>query len=311
MDKKLVSNSELSCFRRCAREHEHRYLQLRRPKEESKALVDGKIFHALLAHWWLGDYHLISTELEKVTDPFERVKFSELMRGYHFRWEPDRSLYRVLSVERTFKCPILNPVTGRASRTFELGGRLDLELVHEGRLIYGEHKTSSEDISPGSRYWKKLRMDTQVSLYGLALNLDGCLYDVIGKPSIRPYKATPMENRRYTKKGFLDARQREQNETPDEYRERLRNHIADNPDSYYQRAMVFRTSEDEREAMLDLWNTTHVLKDCITNAISPRNPNSCFAWNRPCDYFDVCTGADTILNDLKFCTADTAHEELL
>jgi hypothetical protein len=47
-------------------------------------------------------------------------------------------------------------------------------------------------------------MDGQVSTYfdgaaSLGLDVAGCIYDVIGKPGIRPLQATPVEARKYTK----------------------------------------------------------------------------------------------------------------
>jgi hypothetical protein len=32
-------------------------------------------------------------------------------------------------------------------------------------VLVVEHKTSSEDVTPGSFYWSRLRMDGQVSVY--------------------------------------------------------------------------------------------------------------------------------------------------
>jgi hypothetical protein len=70
---------------------------------------------------------------------------------------------------------------------------------------YGvEHKTTSLDISPGSNYWRRLTLDSQVSTYfagarTLGHELQGMLYDVIRKVQLRPHFATPVEERKYTK----------------------------------------------------------------------------------------------------------------
>jgi hypothetical protein len=44
-----------------------------------------------------------------------------LMRGYDARWSGE--VHTVVGVERQFRAPLVNPETGAASRTFELGGK--------------------------------------------------------------------------------------------------------------------------------------------------------------------------------------------
>jgi|GEM_PF-1241617 len=73
-----------------------------------------------------------------------------------------------------------------------------------GACLVIEHKTASTDVEDGSPYWKRLRLDSQVSNYydgarALGMPPDGVLYDVIRKPRIKPLKATPVEARKYTK----------------------------------------------------------------------------------------------------------------
>ncbi len=77
-----------------------------------------------------------------------------------------------------------------------------------GSVILVEHKTTSEDIEITSDYWLKLMLDGQISQYYLGAKALGyevteCLYDVIRKPSMRPYSATPEESRKYKKDGTL------------------------------------------------------------------------------------------------------------
>lgn len=66
-----------------------------------------------------------------------------------------------------------------------------------------EHKTTSLDITPGSKYWRKLTLDSQVSNYvsgvrTLGIDPIGVVYDVIRKVTLEPYLATPVESRSYT-----------------------------------------------------------------------------------------------------------------
>jgi hypothetical protein len=90
-----------------------------------------------------------------------------MLRGYDARWLEDTVLYDVLAVEEEFSTPLVNPETGSASRTWTLGGKVDA-IVREkatGRVLLVEHKTTSEAIGPGSEYWRRLRIDAQVSIY--------------------------------------------------------------------------------------------------------------------------------------------------
>lgn len=67
-----------------------------------------------------------------------------------------------------------------------------------------EHKTSTEEIGPGSAYWQRLILDGQISTYNTGMRALGYepvdfLYDVAKRPALRPSLATPEEAREYTK----------------------------------------------------------------------------------------------------------------
>ena len=152
------------------------------------------------------------------------------------------------------------PETGGVSKTWVLAGKIDAIAKDKatGKHIIVEHKTTSQDIGPGSDYWKKLPIDGQVSGYyvgasTLGYEVDVCLYDVIRKPTIRPYKATPEENRKYKKDGTLYAGQHEHDEDPHEWEARLMADIAERPDYYFQRVEVVRSESDLSDYLFDMW----------------------------------------------------------
>ena len=154
-----------------------------------------------------------------------------------------------------------------------------------------ERKTTSEDITPGSTYWKRLTLDMQVSVYmlgaidGLHLDPRGVLYDVIRKPQLRPYQPSSK---------------RSEPETFEEYRTRCLAEIQSNPDAYYQRGKVVRLTEDMIEAMRDTWHTAAAIHASRRGLAWPRNPDRCHDWNRACDYWSVCAGEGQISDDLVF-----------
>jgi hypothetical protein len=239
--------------------------------------------------------------------PFELAKVEALLYGYHARWVEVANDYEVLDVEVEFTGDLTNPLTAGISRTFQTGGRMDLVLrartgPYQGRVVIGEHKTSSEDISAGSEYWQRLSLDPQISMYfhgarALGHEPVACLYDVVGKPAQRPLKATPEENRRYTKKtGTLDKRQRTEDETPDQYRDRLMVAIGEQPDKYYARATIVRLEEEERAAAYDTWRIAQEIQETrraakqIGDWAWTRNPDACRKYGNACDFLPVCLG---------------------
>lgn len=230
---------------------------------------------------------------------FDKQKAFAMMRGYHARWI--REDFQVLGVEKEFSVPLINPSTGAASRTFQLVGKLDAIVRHQGRLLVVEHKTSSEDVTPGGTYWKRLRLDAQVSTYLAASEAlgygkpEGVLYDVLGRPKLRPLQVTKT---------------RAVAETPEEYGERCLADIAEKPGEYYVRGEVVRLADEAEDAAHDLWATAVALREAERANRFPRHVEACFTFNRACDYWDVCTGGTGIDNDERFHTEDRAHVEL-
>jgi len=318
---RVITQSEQRTFRRCAREHFYAYEQRYRPIEDAKTLRFGSLIHRGLEEYWrfIGRNPLPEA-IEAMrsaddVDPFDFALASALLTAYDVRWFND--YHEVLEVEVEFKAPLINPKTGHPSKTFTLGGKLDAIVRAPDGLIYlMEHKTSSEDISAGSNYWQRLRIDSQVSTYyegarALGYEVAGCIYDVLGKPQLRPLKATPLESQRRTKDGRLYANQREFDETPDEFHARLIQHlITESPERYFQRGVVVRLEAEEREAAFDCWQTSRLIREAELVERYPRNADACPRYGRMCSYFPVCTGAASLEDPLRYRRLETAHEEL-
>lgn len=268
-------------------------------------------------------------------DPFELARAEELMRGYSARWfdEP----LTVLAVEVEFDADLVNPETDAPSRTFRLGGKLDV-IVRDaaGRVLNVEHKTSSEDITQGSFYWKRLRLNGQVSTYMVGARSLGhepaeTLYDVLGKPGQRPSMVPVLDadgvkivhdaagQRVRTKDGkkwreTADAAQgyvlQVRAETVDEYRLRVRDALCKEPDRFFVRGTVVRLLNEEREAAFDAWQTAANIREGRRLGRHPRNPDSCMRYGSPCPMFEVCTGETSIEDPTKYRRVENVHEEL-
>lgn len=325
---RVLTVSQLKTFRRCARLHDLEYQQGYRLAVADEALRFGDLFHLGLAAWWTtlavdqGEVLLIAT-LDAIAgraeDAFEQVRLEELLRGYHYRWL-DAGLVP-LAVEREFRAPLVNPETGAPSKTWQLAGKLDV-IAREpsGRVVIVEHKTSSEDLGIGSTYWLRLRMDSQVSMYfdgavTLGHDVGACIYDVVGKVALRPLKATPLDQRKYTKAtkdqpSRLYANQREDDETPAEYRARVREEIATYPERYYQRGEVVRLEQDLADHRFDIWQQGRIIRESELAGRAPRNPDSCSMYGRTCAFFSICSGTETLEHNPRFQKVSNVHPEL-
>ncbi len=243
-----------------------------------------------------------SEEAPGTLDLLDRVKAETLLTAYHLRWR-DVAL-EVLAVDLEFVAPIVNPDTGKESRTYALGGKIGaIVRLPDGAVYVVEHRTTSQNIEEDAEYWRRLKLDAQVADYAVgarALGYDvvGCYYDVVAKPRLSPLAATPMEKRQYTKKdGRLYAGQRETDETLAEFGARLEANIAENAARYFGRAVVAR---EEREAALDAWNTAREIREADLALRHPRNPGACNTWGRLCEFFVVCTGEADMNDPARF-----------
>lgn len=329
---RTLTTSEKSCYQLCPRKHHYKYDMLMRSVWVSESLRFGSLWHRGMQAWWEGA-HAELTPLESavaamrkvdprdgVPDPVQLIICEELLALYDARWSSEP--YEVLEVEKVFETPMINPETGVPSRTYVAGGKMDAIVrdVRDFRMLVVEHKTSSEDISPGSEYWQRLTLNSQVSDYfaggrSLGYDIEACLYDVVLKPKLRPLLATPLESRKYTKAtktepSRLYAAQRENDETLDEFRLRLREHLLQNPEQWFVRGIVARTEEDERDAAFDSWNIGKQIAESARLNRHPRNPNSCNVYHRMCEFFGVCTRTASLEDETLFRVAETAHEEL-
>jgi hypothetical protein len=293
-----ISVSGGRMFQRCQRLYYYSYVCKRELARDSPSQAFGKAVHKSVETKPLsyGD----------IKDPFERAHLRALMAGYFTRWEDDS--YEDVAKEIEFLCPITNPWTGVECET-KLHGFIDGIVRNSCGIWIRETKTTSEDASLGSSYWRSLDLDSQVSVYydGLrALGHDpvGCLYDVVHKTSLSPLKATPEDKRRVTKAGKPYAGQRLADETPDEYHDRIVDDILRRPDWYYQRGRVFRLETEEFRAKVDLWNVVGdiVKLEELGSSVAhnwTRSSGACRAYGQLCGFFEVCTGR-TSIQDLRF-----------
>jgi len=158
-----------------------------------------------------------------------------------------------------------------------------------------EIKTTSEDLSLGGIYWRRLTIDTQVSTYwsaaqALGFECRGILYDALRKPAHRPSQA--------------------KSETPEAYGCRVLEAIAEDPERYFRRGVIVRLENELDEARIDTWQTAVAIRDARRLNVWPRHTDSCVQWSRVCDYFAVCCGEQSIDDPVLFERRAKKHVEL-
>lgn len=345
---RLMTASRARTARACRRRHYLQYTLGYRPAESAEALRFGTLLHLGLEAWWraaqagapLADWLAAAQQvlLERQVETLDLLKLQVLLTGYHLRWaEEAAERYEVLGVEQRFEGPLVNPLTGKHSLRWRLAGKLDV-LVRDrrdGRTLVVEHKSSAEDVSPGADYWRRLRLDGQVSIYFegarfLGHTVDACLYDVVGKLA-HTFVAMPVLDE-HGNKVVLDAKGERvrtaqgkwrqtgdaqqgfvlqtRPETEDELRARLATVVGETPDRFFARAEVHRLEADLVEGMTDVWQLAQSLRDEEVAERRPRNPDACMQPGRTCPFLAVCAGEASLQDERLYVQSDDVHPEL-
>ena len=190
--------------------------------------------------------------------------------------------------EVQFRVPIVNPETGRPSRSFVLAGKIDAIVDVGGRWFVEEYKSAG---ALNGMYVDRLQLDTQVTLYVYAaqrqwdIEIAGVIYRVGRKPSIR-----------HTQK-----------ETAAQYRDRLLADYQARPDFYFFEWDLARTQEQLLEFERDLWTQTqrHLVDRRL--GFHPKNTSRCTEFGG-CPYMPLCLGRP---DAEALYTVRPAHSELL
>lgn len=340
-----LTNSRMSSFLTCPRKHQIGYeLGIRKDREAAPLRLGSAVHEGLDVYAQRGNYeeamkaatvgyqHLpdwCCTDDEIHAWFVEREKVVQLLRHYWWQWEHD---YEVLATEQAFEIelPWLHG--------FTLGGKVDKVVrLPDGRIAVMEHKTTSDDIGVGARYWQKLRSNTQIRLYcyaaqSLGYEVTTVIYDVIKKPSIGPLSVPECDENGVkivldrkgervlkangeprqsgdAKKGYtLQSRK----QTPAEYGERLALDIQASPDAYYARQEVPLLIRDLSDLQQQITTTAALIEICRGENFWPQNESQCVGNFGACTYLDLCSNGwqpgDPV--PMGFAQSDNVHPEL-
>lgn len=295
-DKQLLTHSSMAAFKECRRKFYYSYQLGLRRIDDSRALRMGSAFHAGIAALNTGGIqeacNIVRDAYARCPEQFDLYEWQiecetilRLVCAYDWRWSVSPLEYVV--TEGAFQIPLTNPATSAPSQIFDLAGKIDgIVRLEDGRLAVKETKTVSEDLSIGSDYWRRLRIDHQISLYIHAARqanypVDTVLYDVVRKPSISP-TAVPLVDENGVKIVLDAAGERVKNKdgktwrqtsdtekgfvlqtrpmTVEEWGNKLSEDIAARPDFYFARVEIPRLDQDIEEFRTELWDVQGTIR---------------------------------------------------
>jgi len=312
-------------FRDCRRACQLRYQENLTPIQRSKCLSFGSIIHDCLEQWHGGQPFAAVLQTidrrhpERFADDDQRRDWhlaAAMMKGYAARYPHED--FEVVSLEKTFEGPIVNPATGALSRSFTLAGKVDGIVKQNGQYFLLEHKTASQ--IDGS-YLERLWTDFQITLYTwyveetLGIPVAGVLYNILGKAKLQQGKGeteAEFEARRAellakSKTGKTSAK-RKVAESDEDYQARLAEKYAD--PGMFHRELLYLSKEQYEPLRAELWELTQAFLDARRRKMFYQNTSFCFHYNRPCPYFPLCSSNNNPNIRENFYEIQDPHEEL-
>lgn len=270
------------------------------------------------------------------------IQVGVIVDAYIDHWfAADAERFETRGVESEIVSPLRNPETGAASPLWRHASKLDGLAFDRWESVEKviEHKTTTDGLEDWSPYWRKLRIDSQVSKYLLSLRQSGretissILYDVVKKPTTKPKQVVKAEVRKMAESGFyhgFQVSEREIARVRDVYENakgksggftgnltesfelyglRLRRLIRDDRDGTFQRRTIVRTDEELEEYARELWQLAAELRVSRKSGVHPKNSTNCSAFGRLCEFFSLCVGENDENSD-RFERPAFVHSEL-
>lgn len=340
LDRRLT-HSQIQCAKNCLRKHQLRYCYGLAKDEIDKPLRIGRAIHRAIHLKALNKTNhqailSVMDDYEKIKPPsateeyhkweVERQVVARMLTGYFWRWQEMDDQMEIVESEQPFEIPIVNPASNRSSRTFAYAGIRDrVVILPDGkRRALQETKTTSDSLDVDSDFWKRLRIDSQISKYMLLDNVETVLYDALKKPTIKPTTLTQAATKHLIETGeyqfkfkgndavtkigtykievtegiMIDDMRAERishkngiaiRETTQMFGDRLSADMGRRPDFYFARREIARLENDLDEIRFDLWQMAQIIRDCERYDRWPRNDRHCVGFGQ-CEYFGLCTG---------------------
>lgn len=319
MEKQKLTSSSMACALRCPRKYFYDYVLGLTVETPSEALRVGSAVHNALEARAKGasfeQQYLAAIEGTQL-DEYTAARVFGIIGAYNrvYGEIEDRDIAE-MSPEVQFDDTI------DGSRTFYQAGKVDgLAATRDGRKVVIEHKTTSDDVSPTSDYWNRLRHNHQVMAYAAWIyhttgELPTFVYDVIRKPQLSPKANVPELDeqglpivldangnrcikRDGTPKKTADAAKGERiaghPETADEYGNRILEAMSTESDRYFARREVEITEDMLEEFSRERIGVCRMLLHFAAESRKAKlpeygYPRSCSADNcRSCPFAGFC-----------------------
>ena len=327
----ILTYSARKRFLTCPKSFWFRYVKGLVGQSTEGALFLGSIFHSALEEWFTNHNPLVvKAHIDAACiqrDQDDSIKqiwhyLTAMMRAYILRYREEN--FVVTGIEEEFEFPLTNPDTGRTSRHLILAGRVDLCLRMKEDETYWlmEHKSASQ-ITSG--YLDQLWQDPQIIGYCNALEqergikVEGILYDVVQKPSIRQHKGESEEefNIRYAElcaksKNGKSTAKRKIPESDEEFQNRLRLYYVENP-SLLHRSEILLDRNMVAEMQRELWAFGQLYLHVRRTDRWLRNRHACYEYGRKCVYMPACNAiTEDEFNQMieLYLEKKTPHQEL-
>jgi len=323
----ITTYSMWNAFRNCRKFCEWRYMRELVPVAKDQRLSFGSLIHECLEMWHLdGDLSAVLDHIDRglanrASDESVKADWHlarAMMIGYTSTYPVED--FDVIALEKTFEGRIVNPVTGAASRSFTIAGKVDGIVRMRGTSEYYliEHKTAAQ---LDGDYLEKLWTDLQISLYchyieqTLGIRIAGVIYNVLVKAKLVQGKGE-TESEFDVRRADLIARSksgkssatRRMPESDDTFAERLTAKYRE--PGMFHREMLY-ISRDQFDAMkADLWEFTQQFLDSRRRRAFYRNTAYCFNYHRPCAYYPLCSSGGNPNVIESFYETKPPHEEL-
>ena len=299
-----LTNSRIVARQVCPMKEHLQYEERLRPLGIQWALSIGTAWHAGLEAYGQGadEETAVQNGLETLewiesTDPetqykleLEKCRVEVMIRQAIRRFKP-RNMF---AVEMEFDVPILNPMTGKKSRSFSLGGKADGVCEIDGELWLLENKTTGLSLD---QYREGYGLSNQLSLYLYAVSR------ALGKPLAGAIMRTIVKTRTEPKKSKGEIV-----ETWDEYKQRLMELYDAEPERFVSEDHVYRSSEELKQFEAELWSETQERLWQQKSGVIRRNTSACNNYGG-CPFKAICLNVPDAKETL-YRVSTTTHDEL-
>lgn len=292
-----LSATSIECFMSCRRQYWFRYIQKLRPLRRETPLTMGSAVHSgqeylfkccvdspidrdALRETVLGEYSADELALAG-TDPLVAI---EMVMAWDkaVEW---REKWKFLEVEPKLRVP-----AGTGRRLIVRFDGVVQDRKTKTKYIL-EHKTIKGRVD--DRRLNHLLWDTQASVYVLAAretghDVAGIIYNFMPKPTFTKALATPSDKRKYKKDGTLYSNMREDDETDEEYMQRVRDWYTENmfDPTFFRQHIVMRNKNQVEMMVNQVKMIASDIRACERAGTFYMNPAACKILS--CPYQQVC-----------------------